>query len=251
MIFKLKSLPLWWAFCILADMININTIYKLVKQSLGQYQKINVLPSVFNSSYQMAEIDLMNDLLGNNTNNPNISRSRQLFVGVNNTVNEQLKPFIKTSIETPSSGVIAINSDKIFDTRYLNIGASGISATYKSINLYNKEIGSEIDKPPDSYPIWTISDNSILFYPNVGISTAKVTFIQHPFWDTITASVKKPEWKYTGTGTNIQYDAINSVDSRFLDISLDRLISGTLKYLGISLKDPAVSQFSNQIKNEI
>ena len=60
---------MWWAFCILANMININTIYQLVKQSLGQYQKVNVLPQVFNSSYQIAELDLMNELLGNNTNN--------------------------------------------------------------------------------------------------------------------------------------------------------------------------------------
>lgn len=232
-------------------MININTIYQLVKQSLGQYQKVNVLPQVFNSSYQIAELDLMNELLGNNTNNPNISRSRQLFVGVNNTVNEQLRPFIKKSSEVPATGVIAINSDKIFDSISLSIGVNNILANYKSIDLYYREIGSEIDKPSDSYPIWTLSDDSILFYPNVGISTAKLTYIQHPHWDSITSSVKKPEWKYTGSGTNIQYDAINSIDSRFLDISLDRLVAGTLKYLGISLKDVSVSQFSNQIKNEI
>lgn len=232
-------------------MININTIYQLVKQSLGQYQKINVLPQVFNSSYQIAEIDLMNELLGNNTNNPNISRSRQLFLGINNTVNEQLKPFIKTSTETPISGVISVNSSKIFDSISLSIGIDNILANYKSIDTYYREIGSEIDKPSISYPIWTLSDDSILFYPNSGISTAKLTYIQHPYWDSVTSSVKKPEWKYTGSGTNIQYDAVNSVDSRFLDISLDRLIAGTLKYLGISLKDVSVSQFSNQIKNEI
>ncbi len=235
-------------------MINVNIIYNAVKQALGRYQKTNITPIQFNESLNLAEVALMNELVGNNTNNPNISRQRQFFLGVSDSSNEQLKPFIKEeSFVGVTTGFVSINSLKAFHVENVTVNYTGsnIYAHYRSVDRFNAEVSSEIDKPSVSYPIWTIKDSGIAYAPISGTSIVGMTYVAHPHWDFGTSAVKKTEWKYTGTGADITYDPSTSVHSRFLDSSFDGLLSHILKYLGYSLKDNTVVGLSNQLKNEV
>lgn len=96
---------------------------------------------------------------------------------------------------------------------------------------------SSLRRPTKEYPICTFLGNDIIqFYPE-NVRSAHLTYIRYP---------AKPEWAYTLDPDGYPlFDAVNSVDIEFPEICADEIAVTLLNRVGISIREPGLTDWAN------
>lgn len=108
-------------------------------------------------------------------------------------------------------------------------------------NEVGSKLGSNIVNPTKKYPMASIQDTFIQFYPkNIGFVT--MSYLKQP---------TLPVWGYTGGVTTPPvYDSTTSVQLESPEETHNDIVVRILRYLGISIREPQLIQYSQAMKME-
>lgn len=158
-----------------------------------------------------------------------------------------LTPFKVTheAFTSSSDGIITLPSD----CEYFRMAFAGTIAAPIPIRMVTDEefpdaIKSQLRKVTATNPIGVLSTNTstvkaVNIYPQAAY-TGKMTYYKTP---------TTPKFSYTQVGRVITYVSGTSVQLQFSDLYIDKVIAKALSYLGISMDDKDIVQFS-QLKDQ-
>jgi hypothetical protein len=158
-----------------------------------------------------------------------------------------LTPFKVThqAFTTGADGIIILPDD----CEYFRMAFAGTIAAPIPIRMVKDEefpdaIKSQLRKVTAINPIGVLSTNTstveaVNIYPQAAY-TGKMTYYKTP---------STPKYNYTQVGRVITYSPTGSVQLQFSDIYIDKVIAKALTYLGISMDDKDIVQFS-QLKEQ-
>ena len=229
-------------------MYNINDVYKIVLYITGKnLQQGYVSPEDFNNTINIAQKSYVAYLLGNfQQYQPGRPVARVEF-GQNSVVRQRLAPIIYESFITvngngyspyPSAAaLVPSNGD------YLQTDAMWSAYGYERIrevqqhyfySIYN----SKID-PVASWPVYMIKNDGFQFAP-FNIGQARISYVIEP-----------PDmiWGYTLDVNGVPvYNAANSVQPVWDDVSIMEIIARALRLIGVNLQYNDVAAYANQIQ---
>lgn len=102
-------------------------------------------------------------------------------------------------------------------------------------------LGSSIIYPSVSDPICTLYSSTVQIFPKKGIHRVKFTYLRQP---------NIPKWSYTVVNNRPVYDASNSVDIDAPEEAFNKIAMGALSFLGISIREPELVQYSEGMKSK-
>lgn len=119
---------------------------------------------------------------------------------------------------------------------------NSINSTIKKVD-YNKletYLNSTIDAPTASNPIYVELSDNFMVYPLITNPTF-LSYYRYPV---------APMWNYTVVNGAPTYTSVGSVDFEWEQSEIWRLTTRILGYMGISIRDGELMQYSEQMKNE-
>lgn len=153
-------------------------------------------------------------------------------------IREKIDSFAKTNPTfSLTSGVGTIPTDLYrVSGLYTNGRATSIDEVKKNELPYL--LGSQLNQPSTTYPVYYTHSGSIYVYPTT-ITSCILDYIKMP---------ADPKWGYTvGTVGQYEYDEDTSVDFELHPSEEVDLIINILSYFGIIIKDPEIVQEASMV----
>lgn len=231
--------------------MDINEVYKFLQFLSNKDQRGRLTPSDFNLAISRAQ----NEWVMKTYKNLNQTRPTEKGWQRNQKVTDDLR-FLLVEDQVAlvdSNGVLSLPSDYLhlstirFKRSYLEDGQmktdiksadivnDGEIGSYLSSNIFKKKIDSK------KFAIAAIYSDHIKIYPN-DIQRVDLTYLRVP---------TTPKWAFTLSQTNKPvYDPVNSVDLDVPEDVFNEIIAMACSYLSINLREPALTQYSEMLKQE-
>lgn len=214
--------------------MTIDQAYRLIQLTFNKQQNGNIKPDDFNNIAPIAQLSIINQLLGNEQQyQPNLALPKYGFKS-NQKISEDLRPLV----DPPAT-----------------IALSGGSGTYPATSLYLDtvtETSSGALIRPVEYDEAMILNSSVVRPPIVGkaiyyvlgstinvlpatIASIKVSFVKKP---------TDPKWNYSISNQQPVYNPSGSQDFQIGELLHLRVCQRILQYFGVNLSLEQVTQFA-------
>lgn len=159
-------------------------------------------------------------------------------LGQNSIVRDRLAPSIYNyNLSVDSTGFSPYPGD------YLQADAMWSMYGYQRIRWIDQDrwwlVYNSVIDPVATNPVYLYEDTGFRFAPE-SIGAAKLSYVRNP---------PNIVWGYTLDGDGIEvYDPNTSVDPIWDNLSILDIISRALRFVGVNLQAPDISQYANEIK---
>jgi len=220
-------------------MIEINEVFENV-QSLAQKAKHGTIRVADFIKYaNLASMDLFNEKLGPERDYYKLGKAiPKTGPGMNKMVDQALKPYLVDSVPIAlvgNIGTLPTNCEYVDD-----ISTASDSLKWVPNNKIKSYLNSSIDVPTMEYPIYTDLNGQVKVYPTM--TTIYLTYYKTP--ETV-------DWKYTLVNNRPVYNPTGSVNFSWHPTQKLELITRILGYVGITIRDTELINYSEQQENTI
>lgn len=213
--------------------MNINSAYKLVDLILNKSQQGNITPDQFNLAAEVAQMSVINQLLGNEQEyQPGVPIPRYGF-GLNQKIQEDLRVITKVPTALVfTSGVATYPTDSLylFDLAETTGGNEIRPCEIDEARILNQ---SQIKPPISGKAVYYVLGANIYVLPTSIVNTL-VTYVRIP---------ATPLWNYTTVNNQPVYSASGSQDFELGPLTHFRIVCKILQYFGLNLSVEAVTQY--------
>jgi hypothetical protein len=219
-------------------MISTNDIYKEV-QNLAQKAKFGtVSPQQFNQYGSLASKDLFNERLGSIKDYYRLGKAMaKTSSGMNKDIDQSLRPFLVPDVNAGvSSGVVTLPGDCEFIDSILY---GTVPVKWVPKNKEGNYLNSTIDFPTVEYPIYIDLPTQVRVYPTT-ITSVKLSYYKTPS-DIV--------WNYTLVSGRPVYNSVGTVNFEWMPSDKTALIMRILGYIGISIRETELINYSVQEEN--
>lgn len=221
-------------------MISTNEVY-IDCQALAQKSGHGTIPpSDFNQYATLASMDLFNERLGSARDYYKLGKGMpKTTSGMTKLIDESLRPFLVADQSvTVTAGVAPVpsNCEFIDSVMYQTVEVKWIPK-----NKEGNYINSSIDAPTVDYPVYIDLATDLKVLP-ASITPILLTFYKTP------ASIV---WNYNLVSGRPVYNATGTVDFEWNPTEKLQLIMRILGYMGISIRDTELLQYSANEENTI
>ena len=220
--------------------MNIDASYQLTQFCCNKSQQGNVSPSQFNVIAPVAQISVLNKLLGNeNELVPGRPVPRYGFL-LNQKILEDIRPLIKTPTSLPFvNGVAQYPEDclYIFAIRVPNAYQPAEPVEFDEA-IYLE--ASKIKPPTVSYPKHYVLANFIYILPST-ITDTDISYVRRPL---------TPKWNHTIVNQAPVFNPSGSQDFELGELTHLRIVSVILQMCGINLNLYEVTKFAQMLEQE-
>lgn len=217
--------------------LSVDYVYKFMLDVMKKSQAGGLRKESFQYHWNNASNNYMNALLGPfqlKSNDPSNPKQGLLQ---NQTVLGKLQPFVTSTSITPAAGLAAKPSDYIFA---LNLSVGDYDMVPVTLNQINGAKASVIDPPSTTQFYYAENSTSFKILPASSVSSITLEYIK---------KATNVVWAYTFDANNRQvYDAANSVQPEWDDLSCGEITMRAFKTLGVSFKDGDMAQFGQSIQ---
>lgn len=227
----------------------INTVRNTVLAILNKDNRGYITPAIFNLYAKQAQLELFNGYMVDYNNEQFLLNNRKHSTGNGDLlrkVNEVIDYFtISTNLSYNfGGGVFDLPTDNYRLTRVNYNGFNLVEPVShgKALSL----VGSNLTAPTTMYPIYTISERTLMVYPSTITGNISATYIRYP---------KDPKWTWSTlvNGEPLFDQGANDYQDFELPTSDEtRLIVKILQYCGISIREAEVAQAakSDELQNK-
>jgi len=218
--------------------MSIDTIYKIVQFISNKWEIGYITPEEFNRTFNIAQINLFNFLIGNSEQYQYGSPKSRVGTGTPQRVSESLSPFFVRETLAVTSGEVTKPS------QYSNVIAMRtttneyISRT-ESDRLSTK-LKSVVAPISTTNALYVDGATTFYIYPTTGITSVVLDYYKKPL---------DANWAYTVVNGRPTFNNTfpPSVNPLWRDTDVVKVIGRQLKLLGVHLKDQEISQYANTI----
>lgn len=215
--------------------MTIDEAYRLVDFVANKtVQQGFISPNQFNTVAPIAQLSIINKLLGNEQERPN--RRYGFLIDQKNL--EELRPLIKIpSTLAFSNGIGTYPTDSLY---LFNIVIAGAYQPAEPCE-YDEAIylqNSVIKPPTTQYPKYYVLGGNIYILPGT-ITTSQISYVRQPL---------TPKWNYTIVNQAPVYSASGSQDFEVGVLTHLRICALILQMCGINLSLPQVTAFAMELE---
>lgn len=220
--------------------MNIDYAYRLVQFCTNKTQNGNISPDQFNVLAPVAQISVLNKILGNEQEySPQRPTARYGFL-LNQKILEDIRPLIKTPTSLPFvDGVAQYPPDCLYVFVIQVPGAYQPAEPIEfdeAIYLY----ASQIKPPTTQYPKHYVLANFIYIMPP-SITQTNISYVRRPL---------APLWNYTVINQVPVYNANGSQDFELGELLHLRIVTVLLQLCGVNLNLYEVTKFAQLLEQE-
>lgn len=213
--------------------MTIDQAYQFIQFICNKIQNGNITPNQFNMLAPIAQMSLINQLLGNEQEyQPGKPVPRYGF-GLNQKIKEDLRPLFDTTTLTFVAGSAAYPGSSIY---IFDLGLSSDETVVRPVDLDEWRIlnKSQIKPPTIQYPYYIEAGENVYIKPNT-IGSALATYIKIP---------TDPKWNYTIVSNVPVYSASGSQDFQLGPLTHLRICTKILAAVGINLSLDQVTAYA-------
>lgn len=163
--------------------------------------------------------------------------------GENQVIHDALRPFrVYYQFTSDSSGFVTFPSDylHLVGTAFTVSGSTVNEITFPNEDEFISALKSQLRPVSLSDPIARDTDTGFSLYPQ-STQIGFFTYLKRP--DT-------PVYGYTQLGRVITYDPNTSTQLEWSDVYINNIIAKSLRYVGINMTEPEISQFAEMYNQE-
>lgn len=220
--------------------MDINQCFEFVKFVSNKTQQGNITPQQFNMLAPIAQISLVNQLLGNEQEYQPSKPLARYGMGINQKLMEDLRPIVTIPtalVFTAGVATYPVTSLYLFD---LAETASGKEITPCEVDE-GRILAQSVIKPPIvGNAKYYVLGSSIYVLPASIVNTL-VTFVRRP---------ALPFWDSTIINSVAVYNASSSQDFELDELLHLRICLKILQAVGVNLTLPMVSAFASQLEQQ-
>jgi hypothetical protein len=223
-------------------MIAVDEVFSFVSFVVNKNLNGAFTPKGFNNAIKAANIELFDELRGGRFSSYQPGRPVPVIgMEENQTLSDELDPFVVADIIAVASGIATIPADLIQTLAIRNADNNVPLSWVKKGDLADYLI-SEIDYPQaDVNPIYTNVGGAWEIYPNT-ITSVKAYYLRMPV---------TPKYDYTVTGGGITFNSGTSVNFEWKPTAFMALCAKVLYHLGINLSNDQVVGYADKLKMEV
>lgn len=227
-----------WYICYM----DINQFYKMVKFIANKNQQGYISPDDFNGAVNLAQNQLMEDLINQIQGWDGNKRRIKIPMGNAQPTIQKIAPFIVRS--DPNTGVILDAGDATKPSDLVHMLAIRTSGDFSRIMRVEHDrvfshFSSKIDLPSQN-PFYIEYSDSYRIFPST-LLTISWEYIKNP---------PEAKWAYTLVGGRPVYDSSNSIQLLWGESEVTELISRVLFMFGISVQAQNLIAYYQSIKND-
>lgn len=198
--------------------LDVNEVYATVK-TLGNKFGNSFSPAEFNRVAQLVNMDVWKKHRNNYSATQIVSEALHHLITPDEALT--LTSGIATT-PTAKEQIIAIKC------------GTNVNCERVEYDRWVERLGSRIMAPSADYPIYRELAATLEFNPTT-ITDVKITYLKKP---------ATPIWNYTIVSSRPVYAASGSVHFEWPETERESIVNGILSYLGISIREPQLTQFA-------
>lgn len=221
-------------------MISVNDIYQPVVSLAQKAQHGTVRVADFNRYATMASQDLFNERLGSDRDFYKLGKGMaKTSAGMDKQVDQSLRVFyVPDASVAVTGGLATIPADMEFIDKIVYAGTPIKWVPNNKFEPYQK---STIDVPTVDYPIYTDLNTQIK------VSPSSMTPVLFSYYKTPANIV----WNYTLVSGRPVFNPTGSTNFEWISTEKNQLIMRILGYIGITIRESELVQYSNSEENTI
>jgi len=220
--------------------VNIDQAYRFIQLIYAKSQSGNITPEQFNNAAMISQISVINDMIGNEKEYQPGQPSPRYGFGLNQKVQEDLRPIIRTPQALVfSSGVGTYPTDSLY---LFDLAETSSGKEIRPVEVDEARILSEsVIRPPIiGKGVYYSLGPSVYVLPNTIVNTL-VTYVRRPV---------DPLWAYTVVNDVPVYDSGSSQDFELGEFLHLRICARILQFFGVNLSLPQIVQFASQLEQQ-
>lgn len=221
--------------------MNIDKVKTFVSKLANKNQKGFLNGDDFNVYAERAHMEEFMDRYGNPKEYQPGQPIPRIAYEVTQKITDDMRVFkklITLPIDKFGKSAYPVDYVHLSSVRYRLIKASGDEKEVEVDVIPDDKLGgrlsSDIVNPSKKYPICTLYDTYMQFYPK-NLAGVKFTYLRQP---------TVPKWAFTFVDGREIYDPDNSVDFDFPDTVHNSISIKILSYLGINLREAEIVQYA-------
>lgn len=214
--------------------MNIDAAYKFVQFVYNKNQSGNITPDNFNVLAPIAQMSVVNEILGNEQNYVPGKPVPRYGFGINQKIMEDLRPLIKIPTAlTFASGVATYPVDSLYLFNLVETSSQKIitPTEYDEAVILNQSV---IRPPIVGRAIYFVLGVNIYILPT-SITATLVSYVREPL---------DPKWNYTIVNAAPVYSSSGSQDFELEKLLHLRIVTKILQAVGVNLSLPQVVQMA-------
>ncbi len=229
---------------------SVNEVKQLIDYISRKNNSATLNPEQLNLILHRAQMTKFMILYGNPTEYQVDKPVPRIAYEVTQKISDDLRAFKKQpNVILDSAGHLALPSDYVhlISLRYkTGTNVSGVVVPkYIDIKIVDEDkeyyrLGSTIVPPTKKHPIGVLKSNYVQIYPT-NITTVQLSYLSQP---------PKPVWGYTMVNNRPVFNSATSVDLLWPDVVINDIVILALSYVGISIKDGDLSQYTQIQKQQ-
>lgn len=235
--------------------VNINTVYQKVLAILNKEQRGYVTAQEFNLFANQAQLDIFEQYFYDINQFGRVPGNSTAFSDMLNILDEKISIFKKSANPPSRTGnffdepvdMYRLGTVVLNNTTTNNFGVTSteqIEAERVNGNELLYINSSQLTKPTNTRPIFTVSSEGIRVYGDAEITTLSDIEFQY---------IKKPtapQWAYQIVFDEPLYDATNSINFELHESDETELVTKILELAGLLIKDIRMYQVEDQEEKE-
>lgn len=227
---------------------NINDVKNIVETIANKQERGRIRPQDFNNACAYVNAQLVSEYLGLPEDYQPGQQVSAWSAEATRVMKMRTYPIRgREEITFDSQGYAAFPSDHIYPIRMTSVIALQTQPVLKTRTVnydilddghVGGRLASSISGPSADYPVVEITKDGFQRHPaNIGALSATLVYYRFP---------RKPVYAFTLSGGREVYDAANSVQFEWPELSLTQVVSRVLKYMGINFRDADIVGVANQ-----
>lgn len=216
--------------------MTVDECYKRMLFVCRKNQIGSLSPTDFQYAFNIASLNYYDTLIGKLEEYQYFKVPQKISISMTNNIVSRLTPFEKQTTPTVTSGLVTKPSD-----------FNKILAMYTTNNyrIYKIEENRFAERMQDSIdPIDELNAFYVEQAANWRVYPTTLTSVILRYLSTPTFVI----WNYTSDGSGRPvYTSTGSQDPQWKDNDIDEIIARAVKLVGISLKEPVLTQFADQV----
>lgn len=214
--------------------MTIDQAYQFIAYVSNKIQDGSIKPADFNMLAPIAQISVINDLLGNEKQYRPHDPTPAYGYGITDKIRTLIRPLIvKPTATAVAAGKIAYPAALL----YLDAAISTTDG-YPITEASSDEIAVlnvSLIKPPSSrFPKYVMYSDGLYIYPT-SITNVSISYVRRP---------AVPVWAYTTVNEAPVYNSVGSQDFELSELVHMRICAKILQNVGINLSDERLSQYA-------
>lgn len=217
--------------------MTVDQCYSILRFIVRKNQLGSLSPSDFQYAFNTAQRNYYDLLVGRIEQYRYDKPTPRIGLSMTDNVVSRLMPFQKSTSSSLISG--GFNKPSDFN-KLLAMYTAGNYRVYRvEENTFAERIQDSIDPINEANAFYVEESTSFRVYPSTYVGIITLKYLYSPI-DVV--------WNYTtdGSGRPV-YNSTGSVDPEWNNNDIDEILARAAKIVGVSLKEPALTQFGEQV----